>query len=75
MGEDDLRARMKQRFQAMPMREWCRLTGCNASHVSGFMTGKRGPPGDLLAALNLRIDYVVMRKSERTTPSAQRRRI
>lgn len=65
MTEEDLRASMRRRFQAMPMREWCRLTGCNASHVSDFLAGKRGPPGDLLNALNLRVDYVRKRKVER----------
>lgn len=64
MTEDDLRAAMRKRFDAMSMREWCRLTGCHAGHVSEFMRGKRSPQGDLLAALNMRVDYV---KNKRTT--------
>lgn len=58
MTEDELRQSMEQRFQAMSLREWCRLTGCHAGHISEFIKGKRGPPSDLLAALNLQIRYV-----------------
>lgn len=65
MREADLRELMKRKFTAMTMREWCRLTGCNVSHISDFMTGKRGPPGDLLKALNLEIQYIRMRKANR----------
>lgn len=67
MTEDQLRAAMKKRFEAMSMREWCALTGCNASHMSDFMNERRGPPSDLLKALNLRVDYVKMHKSQRQT--------
>jgi hypothetical protein len=60
---DQLRADMKRRFEAMSMNEWCRLTGCNSSHVSQFLSGKRvGPPHDMLAALNLSVRYVHNRK-------------
>jgi hypothetical protein len=54
---------MRLRFQAMSMREWCRLTGCQVSHVSDFMNGKRSPPGDMLEALNMRVDYVRIKRS------------
>lgn len=70
MTEDDLRAAMKKRFEAMSIREWCRLTGCNATHVSEFVRGLRGPPNDLLGALNLEVRYVKLR---RPTPSTQPR--
>lgn len=49
---------MKKRFEAMSLREWCRLTGCRPSHMSEFVAGKRGPPADLLKALNLEVRYV-----------------
>jgi hypothetical protein len=58
MTEDELRAAMKLRFEAMSMSEWCRLTGCHKSHVSDFINGKKGPPADMLCALNLRIAYL-----------------
>jgi hypothetical protein len=64
MSEDDLRAAMKKRFEALAMREWCRLTDCNVSHVSEFVRGLRAPPNDLLRALNLRVDYVRNRKAK-----------
>lgn len=62
MTEDDLRAAMKKRFEAMSLREWCRLTGCNATHVGEFVNGRRGPPNDMLRTLNLRVDYVKVRQ-------------
>lgn len=62
MNEEELRAAMKRRFEAMSIREWCRLTGCNVSHVSEFVSGKRGPPNDLLKALNLSVRYVRNRR-------------
>lgn len=62
MSEDDLRSAMKKRFQAMSLREWSRLTGCNATHVGEFMSGRRGPPNDMLRALNMRVDYVKVRR-------------
>ena len=58
MTEADLRAAMARRFDAMSMNEWCRLTGCAKSHVSEFMNGKKGPPGDMLNALNLEVRYI-----------------
>lgn len=64
MNEDDLRAAMRRRFTAMSLREWCRLTSCNASHVSDFMRGRRGPPSDLLTALNLEIRYTRKRRAK-----------
>ena len=67
MSGDDLRAAMKKRFEAMSAREWCRLTGCVHSHVIEFMKGKRGPPSDMLEALNMRVDYV-KNKRKGTTP-------
>jgi hypothetical protein len=66
MNEDDLRAAMRQRFQAMAQREWCRLTGCNHAHVNEFVRGLRAPPHDLLAALNLEVRYVRKRKAPAT---------
>ena len=62
MTESEIRAAMKKRFEAMSMGEWCRLTGCRSSHVSEFMRSRRGPPHDLLAALNLEIRYVKKRR-------------
>ena len=63
MTADELRAAMRKRFEAMTMNEWCRLTGVRKSHLSSFMNGKRdNPPGDLLAALNMRVDYVRNRR-------------
>jgi len=64
VSEDDLRDAMRQRFKVMSMREWCRLTGCNVSHVSKFMTGRGGPPSGLLRALNLEIQYTRKRNSK-----------
>ena len=61
LSDSALRAAMAKRFEAMSMREWCRLTGCACSHVSEFVRGLRGPPGDLLAALNLETRYVKKR--------------
>jgi hypothetical protein len=58
MGDDELRELMHQKFTAMSQREWCRLTGCLHTHVSEFMRGKKGPPKDMLRALNLRVVYV-----------------
>lgn len=58
MTEADLRAAMQRRFEAMSMTEWCRLTGCATSHVSEFMNGKKGPPSDMLNALNLEVRYI-----------------
>jgi hypothetical protein len=66
MTADQLRAAMRKRFEAMSLREWCRLTGCKASHVSEFVNGKREPPSDLLRALNMRVDYV---KNHRRSPT------
>lgn len=65
MTEEQLRQAMRRRFQAMSMREWCRLTGCHATHVSEFMNGKRTPPSDLLKALNMRVDYVKNKREVR----------
>ena len=62
MTEADLRAAMKRRFEAMSMTEWCRLTGCQKSHVSEFMNGIKGPPNDMLNALNLEVRYIRKRK-------------
>lgn len=62
MTEDDLRQAMRKRFDAMSMREWCKLTGCNSTHVGEFINNRRGPPNDLLKALNLRVNYVKVRK-------------
>ena len=62
MTEDDLRAAMRKRFTAMTMGEWCRLTGCNKTHVGEFVAGKRLPPHDMLRALNMRVDYVKCRR-------------
>jgi hypothetical protein len=58
VNEDELRKLMRQKFTAMSQREWCRLTGCLHTHVSAFMRGKKGPPKDMLRALNLRVAYV-----------------
>lgn len=58
MTEDELRQSMERRFQTMSLREWCRLTDCHAGHVNEFIKAKRGPPSDLLKALNLQIRYV-----------------
>ncbi len=63
MTEDDLRQAMRKRFEAMSCREWSRLTGCNPTHVAEFVADRRGPPNDMLKALNLRVDYVKMRKA------------
>ena len=63
MTEDDLRALMRKKFEAMTMNEWCRLTGVNKSHVGEFLHKKRGPPHDMLRALNMRIDYVKVRNT------------
>ena len=68
MDQDDLRQAMQRRFEAISLREWCRLTGCRASHVTEFMLGKRGPPSDLLNALNLEIRYVRRYRAKGTTP-------
>lgn len=62
LSEAELRAAMAKRFEAMSLREWCGLTGCASSHVSEFMNGKRGAPGDMLKALNLEVRYVKARK-------------
>ncbi len=67
MSEDDLRAAMRKRFQAMTMNEWCKLTGCNKTHVSEFVRGLRLPPGDMLKALNMRMDYIKIRQSKDLT--------
>lgn len=64
MTEDELRAAMRKRFQAMTMREWCRLTGCNLTHVSEFLNGHRGPPHDMLRALNMRVGYFKIRRTK-----------
>lgn len=58
MTEDDLRADMRKRFTAISSREWCGVKGVKHSHVSEFLAGKRGPPSDLLRALNMRVNYV-----------------
>jgi hypothetical protein len=58
MTEGELRAAMVRRFEAMSLREWCRLTGCNKAHVSEFVNGKKGPPSDMLNALNLEVRYI-----------------
>lgn len=58
MTEGELRVAMRKRFEAMTMNEWCKLTGCNPAHVSEFVRGLRGAPGDMLKALNMRVDYV-----------------
>lgn len=63
MSESDLRAAMLRRFECMSLREWCRLTGCNASHVSEFVRGLKGPPNDMLEALNLERRYVRKRRT------------
>ncbi len=65
MTEDALRTLMKRKFTAMSMREWCRLTGCQFPHVSEFICEKRGPPTDMLNALNLGIQYIRKRKADR----------
>ena len=64
MSEDELRALMKRKFEAMPLREWCRLTNCAPSHVSEFVRGMRAPPHDMLRALNLRVAYIRNRKAK-----------
>lgn len=69
MTEDELRALMKRKFEAITMNEWCRLTGCTKSHVSEFVRGLRAPPHDMLRALNLRVAYVRSRKTK-DTPDA-----
>lgn len=61
LDTDGLREAMRERFKAMSMREWCKLTGCKASHVSDFLNAKRGPPSDLLQALNMEVRYVKKR--------------
>lgn len=58
MTEDQLRADMRKRFTAISAREWCGVKDVNHTHVSDFLAGKRGPPSDLLRALNMRVDYV-----------------
>jgi len=58
MTEDQLRDQMRARFTAISAREWCSVKGVSHSHVSDFLAGKRGPPTDLLTALNMRVDYV-----------------
>lgn len=72
MNEDTLRETMRRRFTAVSLREWCRLTGCRPSHVSEFLRGKRGPPNDLLRALNLEVRYVLKRKRSSPTPNKER---
>jgi len=62
MTADQLSDAMRERFKAMSMREWCKLTGCKASHVSEFLSRRRGPPADMLDALNMRVDYVKNRR-------------
>lgn len=64
---DQLRADMAERFKAMSLREWCRLTGCKASHVSEFVRGLKNPPSDMLTALNLEVRYVKRRKAKEAT--------
>lgn len=61
MNEQQLREAMRRRFEAMTQSEWCRLTGCKNSHVSEFLNGKRGPPRDMLNALNMEVQYVKRR--------------
>ena len=68
MTEADLREAMRQRFTAVSMYEWCRLAGCKSSHVSEFMREKRGPPSDMLAALNMRVDYVKIKRTKDPKP-------
>jgi hypothetical protein len=58
MTEDELRQSMEKRFEAISLREWCRLMGCHSGHVNEFIKGKRKPPSDLLKALNLQVRYV-----------------
>lgn len=70
MDEDELRDAMRRRFEAMSLREWCRLTGCNKAHVSDFVNRKGGPPSDMLAALNLEVRYVRKRRSYTPTEEA-----
>lgn len=62
MTEAMLRNQLRAKFTAISIREWCAVKGVHASHVSEFINGKRGPGADLLAALNLRVDYVRIRK-------------
>lgn len=64
MTEDQLRAHMRKKFSAMSIREWCRLTGCNVSHVAEFVNGTRNPPNDMLCYLNLEIRYVRKRSKK-----------
>lgn len=74
MTEDQLRNDMRQRFTAISAREWCGVKGVAHTHVSEFLAGKRGPPSDLLRALNMRVDYV--RNNSRTVrrePTIQER--
>lgn len=68
MDEDALRAAMARRFEAMSMTEWCRLTGCQKSHVSEFMNRKKGPPSDMLNALNLEVRFVRRKSRQALTP-------
>lgn len=68
LSDDELRVAMRERFKAMSMREWCRLTKCNLGHVSEFVNGHRGPPSDMLNALNMTIRYV--KRNRRTQPGA-----
>lgn len=70
LAADQLREQMARRLEAMSLREWCRLTGCAASHVSEFVNGKRNPPSDMLDALNLEVRYV----KRRATPSTEGRK-
>lgn len=50
------------------MTEWCRLTGCQKSHVSEFMNRKKGPPSDMLNALNLEVRFVRRKSRQALTP-------
>lgn len=54
----DLRAYMAAKFAKRPIRQWCRARKCNASHISEFVSGSRGPPSDMLTALGLEVRYV-----------------
>lgn len=51
---------MAEREMKPSWREWSRANGVQASHVSEFMNGKRGPSRDLLSALGL--EYCIARK-------------
>lgn len=68
LSADQLRAAMRRRFEAMSIREWSKLTGCTASHISEFLSGKRGPPSEMLDALNLQIRYVKRRNAKGKPP-------